>query len=280
MQALTRLPVLGSQTARVRKWPLVRQGVNFAAGHNRVFPDLPAAKAFAERYSQYGHESAENVGGLRTALATTRPSDYPVLFHLARLPLEGLRLFDLGGTMGNLLYLYDRYLNFPTSLRWTVHDLPRQMERGRVFARQQGESRLQFTDDILAASSHHVLLVSGALHYLDFALGDYVAGMSQPPRHVIVNRTPLVDAPTAATVQYTPGVVMVPCRLLNRKELVSGMERAGYRLVDSWRVPELSISLPFDPEYWVREYTGLYFRAEDETGPKRPYLGPMLTPGT
>jgi hypothetical protein len=48
---------------------------------------------------------------------------------------------------------------------------------------------------------------------------------------------------------------------LNRAELIKGMERLGYGLVDSWPVPEFSIKLPYDPQYWVREYSGVYFQA-------------------
>ncbi len=245
---------------RVRKWPLVRQAIDLAVGYNRVFPDLAAARKAATRYGMPGADSAEAARALNARLATTRPSDYPVLFHLSRLPLDGLRVFDLGGAMGNIFFLYHRYLAFPPSLRWTVHDLPGNMERGREFARRQGESRLQFTDDPHGASGHDVLLVSGALHYFDFTLADYIAGLTDRSKHVLINRTPLVDAPTAATVQYNPGVVMVPCRLLNRAELVAGMEKLGYRLVDSCARAELSIKLPYDPEYWVREYSGAYFR--------------------
>jgi putative methyltransferase (TIGR04325 family) len=134
------------------------------------------------------------------------------------------------------------------------------VERGRAIARDRGEARLLFTEDLYGASGHDVLLISGALHYFEFELADYVAGLAAPPEHVFVNRTPLVDGPAAATVQYTYDGVMVACRLLNRAELVSGMQRAGYRLADSWCAPELSIKLPFDPEYWVKEYSGLYFR--------------------
>ena len=79
----------------------------------------------------------------------------------------------------------------------------------------------------------------------------------------MVNRTPLVNAPTAATVQYTHNV-MVACRLLNRRDLLAGMERAGYQLLDSWHVPEFAIKLPYDPDYWVRQYSGLYFRMGGE----------------
>jgi putative methyltransferase (TIGR04325 family) len=239
----------------------VQQAVDLAAGYNRVFPDLATARKIATRYGKPGADSAADAHALQGDMATTRPSDYPVLFHLSRLPLEGLRVFDLGGTMGNIFFLYDRYLGFPASLRWTVHDLPGNMERGREFGRQRGESRLHFTDDPESASGYDLLLISGSLHYFDFALADYVVRLAQRPRHVIVNRTPLVDAPTAATVQYTHGV-MVACRLLNRRELIGGMQRLGYGLVDSWRVPEFSIKLPYDPKYWVREYRGAYFRAE------------------
>jgi putative methyltransferase (TIGR04325 family) len=261
MRELTRVRPLASLLSRVRKWPGARQLINLAAGYNRVFPDLASARRVAERYAEYGHGCDENAAVLRGLMAAARPSDYPVLFHLSGLPREGLRVFDLGGTTGDIFYLYDRYLNFPASVRWTVHDLPGIMERGRDFARQRGETRVQFTDDLHGASGYEVFLVSGALHYFDFALPDYLAGLPRRPRHVIVNRTPLVDAATAATVQKTE--VMVACRLLNRAELIAGMERLSYRLVDSWRVPEFSIKLPYDPEYWVREYSGIYFRAGD-----------------
>lgn len=262
MRRLTRLRPLASLVGRLGKWPLTRPAVDLVAGYNRVFPDLAAALKVVDRYGRPGHGSAENAHALQDFMSATRPSDYPVLFHLSRLPLEGLRVFDLGGTTGDLFYLYGRYIGFPETLRWTVHDLSPQMERGRELARQRSESRLQFSDDVDGASGHDVLLVSGSLHYFDFTLADYLAGLDQPPRHVIINRTPLVDAPTAATVQYTHGV-MVACTLFNRAELVAGMQQRGYRLADSWRVLEFSIGLPYDPDYWVREYSGAYFRRGD-----------------
>jgi putative methyltransferase (TIGR04325 family) len=272
---LMRLDQLAALMARIRTWPVARQVVDLVAGYNRVFPNLAAAQRVAEKYAEHGHDSAENARTLCHLMATTRPSDYPVLFHLGRLPLDGLRVFDLGGTMGNLFFLYDDYLHFPASLRWMVHDLPGNMERGREFARQRGESRLHFSADLHGASGCDLLLVSGALHYFDFTLPDYLARLPQPPRHIIVNRMPLVDAPTAATVQYAHGV-MVACRLLNRAELFAGMERIGYAAADSWQVPEFSIKLPYDPPYWVREYSGVYFRAYGERGGVSP---PVMASG-
>jgi putative methyltransferase (TIGR04325 family) len=263
MRQLTRLTPLASLVRRLRRLPLARQAVNLAAGYNRVFSDLAAARDCARKYAAPGHGSDENARALSRSMAKTRPSDYPVLFHLSRLPLEGLRVFDLGGAMGNLFFLYDRYLGFPTSLHWTVHDVPAHIERGRDLARQRCESRLQFSDNLHGASGCDLLLVSGALHYFELSLADYLAGLAESPRHVIVNRTPLVDAPAAATVQCGSGGVMVACLLLNRAELIERMEKRGYRVVDSWSAPEFSIPLPYDREYWVKEYTGIYFRRDE-----------------
>jgi putative methyltransferase (TIGR04325 family) len=260
MQEVCRVGPLASLVGRVRKWPGIRQLVNLVAGYNRVFPDMNAARAAARRYGLPGADSEEDSSSLQAQMTATRPSDYPVLFHLSRLPLEGLRVFDLGGTLGNLFYLYDRYLTFPASLRWTVHDLPRNMGRGREYARQRDETRIHFAEKAGDACGHDLLLVSGALHYFEFDLPDFLAGLAVRPRGVLVNRTPLVKAPTAATVQFAYRGVMVACRLLNRSDLVTRMTALGYELVDTWRAPEFSIKLPYDPDYWVKEYTGLYFR--------------------
>jgi len=232
------------------------------AGYNRVFPDLSAANKSAAWYRLQGHDSLATVHGLSADMAATRLSDYPVMFHLARINLAGRRVFDLGGTAGDLFYLYDRYLEFPCDLTWTVYDLPRHMQRGRETAQARGEARVQFADDPSSATGADVLLISGALHYFPFTLADYLADLSDPPQHIFVNRTPLVDAPTAATVQYW-GREMVACKLLNRAELVTGLKKLGYQIVDYWRVPGKSIKMPYDPEYWVKEYSGAYFRLDE-----------------
>src|SRR5262245_4872716 len=90
MQRLTSLNPVASLVARVRKWPLARQVVDLVAGYNRVLPDLATARQVAEWYGRPGADSAEDAGSLQASMSRTRPSDYPVLFHLSRLPLEGL----------------------------------------------------------------------------------------------------------------------------------------------------------------------------------------------
>jgi putative methyltransferase (TIGR04325 family) len=262
MRDLNRVDGLVSLLGALRSRPIAKQLIDLTAGYNRVFPDLATARLAAAGFSQHGHDTPENGQALSDLMLSTRPSDYPVLHHLGRLQLNGLRVFDLGGTMGNLFYLYGRYLDFPPSLCWTVHDLPGHMRRGRELARERNEMRLQFSDDVRGAANHEVLLISGALHYFDFSLSDYLADMPERPRHVLVNRSPLVNAPDAATIQYTHGI-MVACKLLNRSDLIAGMDKLGYECADSWSAPEFSIKLPYDPGYWVKEYSGLYFRANN-----------------
>ncbi len=260
VRGLAHLHFFASLFARVRAWPVGRQVVNMIADYHRVFPDLLAAKAVVERYPDWGHQSDRNIQNNAVLATKMRPSDYPVIFHLSRIPLEGCRCFDLGGNTGNLFYLYDQYVHFPTSFRWTVCDFPANIRCGQDLARQRGESRLCFTQDRDEASGRDVLLISGALHYLEYSLADFLAGLPAPPKYVLVNRVPLVDAPTAATIQFVGGV-MVACRLLNRADLMAEMERIGYRAVDQWSAPELSLPLPFDPEYSVRQYSGLAFQS-------------------
>jgi putative methyltransferase (TIGR04325 family) len=262
MRDLNRSDRLVSLLGTIRNRSFAKQLIDLAAGYNRVFPDLPTARLVAAGFSQHGHDTPENGQALSDLMLSTRPSDYPVLHHLGRQQLNGLRVFDLGGTMGNLFYLYGRYLEFPPSLRWTVHDLPGHLTRGRELASARNESRLQFSDDAHGAANHDVLLISGALHYFDFSLPEYLADLRERPRHVLVNRTPLVNAPDAATIQYTHGI-MVACKLLNRADLIAGMSKLGYECADSWSAPEFSIKLPYDPGYWVKEYSGLYFRAKN-----------------
>lgn len=261
MRKLVSRRCVESLVARARHWAVARQVFNRLANYNRVFPDLTTAKCAVSRYTHRGHDSPENIKILNRLVANTRPSDYPVLYHLSRLSLDGLRVFDLGGTTGGTFHLYDRHLAFPTNFRWTVGDLPATIKQGRALAHEKNESRLQFSSSNEDASGHDVLLISGTLHYLEDELCDYVARLSSLPRHIFINRTPLVNASNAATVQYVDGV-MVACRLLNRNDLITGMQRIGYRLEDQWQVLEFSIPLPFNPEYWVREYSGLYFKSE------------------
>ena len=66
-----------------------------------------------------------------------RVSDYPMVHWLSQLLAEGRhRIFDLGGHIGVTYYGFRRYLSYPNTLEWRVHDVPSVIDAGRDWARQ------------------------------------------------------------------------------------------------------------------------------------------------
>jgi putative methyltransferase (TIGR04325 family) len=193
-----------------------------------------------------------------TVYKNAQPSDYPVLFYLGRLVAEPVTILDIGGSAGSLYYCYSRYVDLSHAKCWTVLELPFVAEFGRQLALERNECRLRFTSTLEGVDSD-ILLASGSLHYFESPLPDLVRELPHKPKHVIINRTPLSDLPSVVTVQDA-GKFLVACRIHRREELIGGMEALNYELVDSWRVPDHSIQIPFYPEYSVPEYSGLYFR--------------------
>lgn len=242
-----------------RRWDLTHKLCERLVGYRRLFDSMAEAKTIAARYVEASHDCIDNVNRQISLSRTARPSDYPVLFHLDRLTGSVSSLFDLGGNVGNLFYSYIKYLAIPEDFVWSVFDIEKTLEHGRRLARERGEHRLRFTNHLESLNDHEVLLVSGSLHYLESPLPDVLRRLANRPKHVIINRTPVTTVKSVVTVQDA-GDSLFPCRTIFRAELVAGMEDVGYCLVDHWSVPELSVHIPFYPDYSVPEYTGLYFR--------------------
>jgi putative methyltransferase (TIGR04325 family) len=257
-------PAFVSLLRFARSWAIPRMTFDALAGYRRVFPSLTEAGQVAARYINDSHGCADDINRQMTQGLVTRPSDYPVLFHMHKLMPEVRSLFDLGGNAGNLFYCYSKYLNLPQDFIWSVQDVAPTVEFGRRLARERGEHRLNFTEDLQAINGHDVLLASGALHYVEPSLPNLLRGLSSKPKHVIVNRTPMTTVKSVVTVQDA-GTYQAACKTILRQELISGMDELGYDLVDRWSVPELFVRIPFYPEYSVPEYTGLYFRVRPPT---------------
>ncbi len=252
-------PLIVSSIRFARSWAIPRKIFDSLAGYRRVFPSLSEARRVAAHYIKDSHGCSDEINRQMTQGLATRPSDYPVLFHLSKLMPEVKILFDLGGNAGNLFYCYAKYLKLPQDFVWLVHDLAPTVEFGRRLARERGECRLRFADELKAMDGTDVLLVSGSLHYLEPSLPEVVRDLSRKPKHVIINRTPISTVRSVVTVQDV-GTYQAACRTILRRDLIAGMEEMHYELIDQWSVPELWVRIPFHPEYSVREYSGLYFR--------------------
>jgi putative methyltransferase (TIGR04325 family) len=243
----------------LRAAPVVRGLLNILVGYNRPFATLKDAAAAITGYEGGGHSNPSYLTVKVPEAEKPRPGDYAALFHLAQLTSSIHSIFDVGGSVGNLFYCYSSYLNFSPDLRWTVFDLPDTNKLGRELAEANREARLHFTDRMDDADGADVLISSGSLHYFEQKLSDMIRAFAMRPRYLIINRAPLVNVPSFATVQ-DGGTYRLPCFLHNRKHLVDGLQDLGYELVDSWEIPERSVIVPCYPDWSARAYTGLFFR--------------------
>lgn len=238
------------------------RGYRALVGYRRPFASLAEAKLALHAYAALGHEGITNVRHHLELSERARPSDYAALFHLRPLVPDLGKVFDLGGNAGNLFYCYARYLPLRPDLRWTVLDLPANMAAGAEIARERGAAALHFAGDWTQASGVDLLLVCGSLHYFDKSLPEMVGELPVRPAHILINRTPLVEGAPAAAVQVASGFRLA-CMLYNRRDLLGGLEALGYRVVDEWKAPELSMDVPGYPEYSVPAYSGAFLRRND-----------------
>jgi putative methyltransferase (TIGR04325 family) len=267
LRAVERLPDGNRLMRRVATWPITAPILNAMLGYLRVFDSLSEAVAAARPYAEGGHENAEHAKLLMSLAEVPRPSDYAAFFHMRGLILDGAKILDFGGSIGNLFYLYDRYLNLPPDCIWLVFELPAWVELGQNVATKRGESRLRFTRKWEDATGAELLIASGSLHYFDTPLSQMVSELPEKPSHILINRTPLINGPTKATVQ-DGGTHRVGCVLYNRTEFVTAFEAIGYEVVDSWKAWELSLKVVGKPESSALPYSGFFFRLKG-LAPKR-----------
>ena len=189
-----------------------------------------------------------------------RLSDYAVLYWLFRTGARPLRALDYGGNVGNVYYSYADHLHkLSENLEWIVFDLPRTVEEGQRIARERGERGLRSVCSLAGLEGNFIVLVSGAFHYWEKSVEEFVAQLPFNPEHIIVNRVPVSEKErTFVSVQYKK-TYAVPCMVRNEAEFISDFAGAGYRLVDSWTAPELSLRMPLFPKHRVSAFSGFYF---------------------
>ena len=258
------LSVLGNTSlgaaalARARENPLLRPLLEALLGYRRTFATFSDAERCAASYIPIGHEHPDEIEAHTQLADIVRESDYPVLFFLTPTGPKIRTVFDLGGNVGNLFYVYSRYINFPGDLKWLVYDLPMKKSAGEQLAAERGENRIHFVDALAAASGADLFIASGSLHYFDSSLDQMIKGLEKPPRQVIVNRSPVSRGADLISVQDN-GPYLVPCKIHSRQKLVDGMQALGYRLSASWPIYERSLWVPLYPDLSSHHYSGFLF---------------------
>jgi putative methyltransferase (TIGR04325 family) len=242
----------------LRSFPPARACLDFLLGYRRTFSSFSEAQTTAQRFSDWGHAHPEEMEFHRSLAGSLRESDYPVLFYLRPCASRIRRVFDLGGSVGNIFYSYDHFLGFSPELRWVVFDLAENRKSCHELAEHYQEERIEFTTNLERADGADVFLASGSMHYFDRPIYELLSTQNQPPRMVFVNRSPLSRGEDLITVQDN-GSYLVPCKIYGRARLVEGMEALGYKLRAEWPAHERSIRVPLYPDVVEPHYAGLYF---------------------
>lgn len=241
----------------VRFW--IAKWIFLGPNHNRyrfwgVFSSQVEAKAHIPRRIAQGFDDptlSENFD------ETMRAEDEPVVRILSGLMPEVKALFDLGGCIGFCFYRYRPRLAYPPALRWTVCDVPFVNDLGRKIALKRGETQLFFTDHQEDANNSDVYLTCGALQFFESPFADILAKLKDKPKHVLINRIPLTEDTTFFTLQHTDYSV-VPYRVGNVDQFVSGIETLGYKLVEQWKLDRFC-DIILRPDRYVPHYYGFYF---------------------
>jgi len=237
---------------------------------DRAFLDREAPGTFRGVYRTFAEAEADlptdapigydqpGTGELyRELFQTLREWEYPVLYWLSRLLPETRSVFDFGGHIGILYYGFSRYLDFPDDFRWTVHDVPEVLRRGREIAEARRARHLSFASDLSPVDGHDLLLISGSQQYVENLLLDDVESVAHPPRRLIVNMLPLHDEMEFVTVS-SMDMAFCPYKVFRSDRFLSELDRCGWVVRDRWLNPGKSCDVTFHPETHATKYHGFF----------------------
>lgn len=152
---------------------------------------------------------------------------------------------DVGGALGSTYSQHRRLLPEKTAA-WHIVEQPNYVKVG---CEQFADETLHFhpaLDDIPETPVPDAFLFSGVLQYLKDSIGMLQATAQRAPRHIIIDRTPLISATASPriVVQHVARQVMpasYPCRLLSAEDLRQALP--DYEELCSWACDE---HIPWD----------------------------------
>ena len=254
-----------------RRWYLARERRRFFAEPDShlcfgVFNSFDQARAWLPKSREFDDEVlADEYLNVRTRRIFAY--DYPMIYWLNRALGEGARtVLDIGGSVGVHFIAYQRYIDFPRSLRWQVIEVPAMTRIGRELAEREGLASLTFTDSAKAGDSDADIWISaGAIHYIEDGHPDVLLRTARfRPRYLLLNKLPLYDREDFVSTQNLGHGLFAPLHVYNRAKLVEGIDSLGYALVDQWQVPERYFFLPGHPDKSFGWYSGLCFMAQQQ----------------
>lgn len=234
-----------------------------------VYDNFAAALAAIPSKAKAGYNQPEIRNAASVAQLTSaweadefNPADYPVVVWLASAFTNSSTVFDLGGNVGHGYYTYQKFLQYPHSLRWLVCDIPEVIAAGVELARKTDSPELAFTEHFSDADGAEIFLTAGTLQYLEPSLAKILGQLQTKPKHLSINRVPFYDRATFITLQNI-GYAFCPYKIQNRAEFIDSLLALNYTLIDSWKW-DRSCHIPFHPDKFVPSYCGFYFRLNEQ----------------
>ncbi|NEQ43672.1 MAG: methyltransferase, TIGR04325 family [Leptolyngbya sp. SIOISBB] len=238
-------------------------------GFRGVFDTFEQAQQAIAQHLPVGYDhtgahqySAKNLDQLN-------PSDRPLLPYLKTVLAASQRVFDLGGSVGRGYYTYQRYVDYPSQLKWQVCEVPSAVEAGTNIARKRGITNLSFTTQHEMADGADVFITCGALQYIQPSLAAILAPLGEKPRHLFIARVPFYEGPDYVTLQSILAskqpyklAAICPYKIQNRDQFIGDIEALGYELTESWKNDRTCV-IPFHPQRFVDGYHSFYFRQVD-----------------
>ena len=221
-----------------------------------VFQTFEAAQARAETFGLSGYDN-EAAAEMYVHHTRSDAHDYPAMFWLEKSFETGWRkVLDLGGSIGNKFYAFQRAIPLPADIDWTVVDLPAVIARGAEIAASNGVAQaLHFAESIVGVKGTQVLFASGSLQYLPQTLGHYLKKWPVRPLRIIINITPVHPVTEFFTVNSI-GTAFCPYRVQTQAALVGELCALGYVLRDSWANRGKELVLPTHRELSLDHYRG------------------------
>ena len=185
-----------------------------------------------------------------------QPSLFASLFWLSRIIETDSQVLDFGGAYGQTCRELAKRMDLPDGVEWHVVDLPAALHRGRQIADTLGRSNLHFSEEIRDVGSCDIFLSRGCLQYVNTPLLELIKELSVLPRHILLDKIPLIDGGGFITLQSLQ-VTASPYQIFNRDQFLEPLLVAGYEILDEWEVWELKCQIPFEPRRYLPQHTGL-----------------------
>ena len=234
-----------------------------------VFPSFEQARRSLPVSSAFDTEAlTEEYVSVRTRKVFAY--DYPVLWWLARaFKNSNLNVLDIGGSVGVHFYAYQKFLELPKGLLWTIAELPAVARIGKRLAQERQAKALVFKTDLhdaVTCSDADIWMAAGSLQYLEHpSVPDLLHRSRKLPEHILLNKLPLYGGATFVTTQNLGCRCFSPVHVFNRNEFIDSIVSEGFQLKDEWPVHERAMYLPGFSQRSFPSFSGLYFAKETNT---------------